>query len=73
VSIQQKCILGLKKQLREFIEEEKKNFFHPNNSIVFKQAKFEINNCTYNINYEKIDKQLVELQTQAIVKLIDHG
>ncbi|RIB11127.1 hypothetical protein C2G38_2262460 [Gigaspora rosea] len=70
---QRKCILGLEEQLREFIEEEKENFFYPNDSIVLKQAKFEINNCTYNINYRKIDKQLVELQTQAIVKSIDHG
>ncbi|CAG8732781.1 22448_t:CDS:2, partial [Dentiscutata erythropus] len=52
---------------------EKENFFHPNDSIVLKQAKFEINNCTYNINYGKIDKQLVELQIQAIVKSIDRG
>ncbi|RIB07713.1 hypothetical protein C2G38_2213607 [Gigaspora rosea] len=52
--------------LREFVEEEKENFFHPNDSIVLKQAKFEINNCTYNINYGKIDKQLVKQQTQAI-------
>ncbi|CAG8811732.1 24401_t:CDS:2 [Gigaspora margarita] len=50
----------------KFVEEEKENFFHPNDSIVLKQAKFEINNCTYNINYRKIDKQLVKLQTQAI-------
>ncbi|CAG8762568.1 7458_t:CDS:1, partial [Dentiscutata erythropus] len=52
---------------------EKENFFHPNDSIVLKQAKFEINNCIYNINYGKIDKQLVELQTQAIVKSIDRS
>ncbi|CAG8553262.1 12770_t:CDS:2, partial [Dentiscutata heterogama] len=59
--------------LQESIEEEKENFFHPNDNIVLKQVKFEINDCAYNINYGKIDKQLVELQTQAIVKSIDRG
>ncbi|CAG8705348.1 241_t:CDS:2, partial [Racocetra fulgida] len=63
----------LKEQLQEFIKEEKKNFFHSNDSIVLKQAKFEINNYIYNINYRKIDKQLVKLQTQAIVKSIDRA
>ncbi|CAG8649990.1 3296_t:CDS:2, partial [Dentiscutata heterogama] len=68
-----KHILGLGKRLLEFVEEEKENFFHPNDSIVLKQAKFEISGHTYNINYGKIDKQQIELQTQAIVKSIDHN
>ncbi|CAG8717302.1 6932_t:CDS:2, partial [Dentiscutata heterogama] len=72
-SAQHKHILGLGKWLLEFVEEEKENFFYPNDSIVLKQAKFEISGHTYNINYGKIDKQQIELQTQAIVKLIDHN
>ncbi|CAG8817645.1 24736_t:CDS:2, partial [Dentiscutata erythropus] len=32
-STQRKRILGLREQLQEFIEEEKENFFHPNDSI----------------------------------------
>ncbi|CAG8467731.1 8493_t:CDS:2 [Scutellospora calospora] len=70
-SAQCKHILGLGKRMLEFVEEEKENFFHPNDNIVLKQAKFEISDHTYNINYGKIDEQQIELQTQAIVKSID--
>ncbi|CAG8722098.1 7102_t:CDS:2 [Dentiscutata erythropus] len=51
----------------------KKNFFYPNDNIVLKQAKFEINNNSYNINYGKIDKQKIEIQIQVIVKSIDQN
>ncbi|CAG8669882.1 18556_t:CDS:1, partial [Racocetra persica] len=71
-SIQRSHITGLEKRLLEVVEKEKENFFNLDDNIVFKQTKFEINSYTYNINYRKIDNQLIELQTQAIVKLIDH-
>ncbi|CAG8539309.1 400_t:CDS:2, partial [Racocetra persica] len=63
----------LEKRLLEFVEKEKENFFHQNDNIVLKQTKFEINGSIYNINYGKINKQKIELQIQAIVKLIDHN
>ncbi|CAG8606084.1 11791_t:CDS:2, partial [Racocetra fulgida] len=72
-SAQHKHILGLGKRLLEFVEEGKENFFHQNDNIVLKQAKFEINGSIYNINYGKINKQKIELQTQAIVKSIDRN
>ncbi|RIB00906.1 hypothetical protein C2G38_2256446 [Gigaspora rosea] len=71
-STQRLYTLDLEKRLLDVIEGEKENFFHSNDNIVLKQAKFEINNHTYIINYGKINSQLVELQKQAIVKSIDH-
>ncbi|CAG8790484.1 40565_t:CDS:2 [Gigaspora margarita] len=71
ISTQCKHILGLEKQVLEFVEEEKENFFHLNDNIILKQAKFEVNGCMHIINYGKIDKKSIELQAQAIVKSID--
>ncbi|CAG8450527.1 7439_t:CDS:2, partial [Cetraspora pellucida] len=68
ISAQRKHVLGLGKWLLEIAEKEKENFFHLNDNIILKQAKFEINSCTYNINFGKINKRKIELQTQAIVK-----
>ncbi|RIB11958.1 hypothetical protein C2G38_2202024 [Gigaspora rosea] len=66
-------LFGLGKRVLEFVEEEKEIFFHLNDNIILKQAKFEVNGCTHIINYGKIDKKSIELQTQAIVKSIDRG
>ncbi|RIB27053.1 hypothetical protein C2G38_2261358 [Gigaspora rosea] len=65
-STQRKRILGLEEQLREFVEEEKENFFHPNDSIVLKQAKFEINNCTLISIMEKAYRSLAKLDKSLI-------
>ncbi|CAG8512584.1 14061_t:CDS:2, partial [Dentiscutata heterogama] len=65
ISAQRKHVLGLGKRLLEIAEEEKENFFHPNDNIILKQAKagavYDMRQEITNRVNEKIPISLVDI------------